>query len=163
MRSDGSTRWSPEHRAVKCEDMPSNSSALRAQRLRIFAGRLWRRLLDASAVDGLSAPQASAPARLASNEPSSASELAGAERVRPQSMTKTLATLHECGLIRREVDADDGRRLLIFLTDEGRARTRGARTSRAEWLTEVLKQRFIESELMAIDQALTLLERVVEP
>jgi len=78
-------------------------------------------------------------------------------------MTKTLATLHECGLIRREVDADDGRRLLIFLTDEGRARTRGARTSRAEWLTEVLEQRFIESELMAIDQALTLLERVVEP
>jgi DNA-binding MarR family transcriptional regulator len=148
---------------MKRENMPSNSSALLAQRLRIFTGRLRRRLLDASALDGLSAPQASALARLVSNEPSSASELAAAERVRPQSMIKTLATLHDRGLIRREVDADDGRRLLIFLTDEGRARMRGARTSRAEWLPKVLELRFSESELMAIDHALTLLERVVEP
>jgi hypothetical protein len=35
--------------------------------------------------------------------------------------------------------------------------------SGAEWLTVVFEQRFSESELMAIDQALTLLERVVEP
>jgi DNA-binding MarR family transcriptional regulator len=150
--------WAPTR-----EQMASNSSAVLAQRLRIFANRLRRRLQDASAVGGLSVPQESVLARLASIEPLSASRLAGAERVRPQSMTKTLATLHEYGLIRREVDADDARRLLIFLTDEGRARARGAQTDRAEWLTEVFDQRFSESELKAIDQALTLLERVVEP
>jgi DNA-binding MarR family transcriptional regulator len=101
-------------------------------------------------------------ARLASNEPSSASQLAGAERVRPQSMAKTLAALHEQGLIRREVDADDARRQLIFLTDEGRAYAQGARASREEWLTEVFERRFTEAERLVIDQALTLLERVVE-
>jgi DNA-binding MarR family transcriptional regulator len=77
-------------------------------------------------------------------------------------MTKTLATLHVHGLIRREVGADDAQRLLIFLTDAGRARTWGARTGRAEWLTKVFEQRFTESELMANGQALTLLERVVK-
>jgi DNA-binding MarR family transcriptional regulator len=71
--------------------------------------------------------------------------------------------VHEHGLIRREVDADDARRQLIFLTDQGRTRAQGARTSRAEWLTEAFEQRFSDSELMAIDQALSLLERVVEP
>lgn len=111
---------------------------------------------------GLSAPQASALARLASNEPSSASQLAGAERVRPQSMAKTLAALHEQSLIRREVDADDGRRQLIFLTAEGRAYAQGARASREEWLTEAFRQRFTEDERLVIGQALTLLERVVE-
>jgi DNA-binding MarR family transcriptional regulator len=133
-----------------------------AQRLRIFVGRLRRRFQDASSVGGLSAPQASALARLALSEPASASQLAGAERVRPQSMAKTLAALYELGLIRREADADDARRQLIFLTDEGRAYAQGARASREEWLTEVFERRFTAAERQLIDQALTLLERVVE-
>ena len=63
-----------------------SSPAAVAQRLRIFVGRLRRRMQDASSVGDLTAPQASALARLAMNEPSSTSQLAGAERVRPQSM-----------------------------------------------------------------------------
>jgi DNA-binding MarR family transcriptional regulator len=134
-----------------------------AQRLQIFVPRLRRRIQDASSVGGLSAPQASALARLASTEPSSASQLAGVERVRPQSMAKTLAALQERGLIRREVDTEDARRQLIYLTDEGRAYARGAHASREEWLTEAFAERFTEAERRVIDQALTLLERVVEP
>ena len=136
-----------------------------AQRLRIVVGRLRRRLQDVSSVGGLSAPQASALARLAASEPEplSASQLAGMERVRPQSMAKTLAPLQERGLIRREVDADDARRQLIFLTHEGRVHALGARASREEWLAEVFEQRFTEAERCVIDQALTLLERVLEP
>ncbi|MEV4604208.1 MarR family transcriptional regulator [Amycolatopsis sp. NPDC049253] len=133
-----------------------------AQRLRIVFGRLRRRLQDASSVRGLSAPQASALARLAISEPSSASQLAGAERVRPQSMAKTVAALHEQGLIRREADAEDARRQLLFLTDEGRAVAQGARATREEWLANAFEQRFTEAERQVLDQALTLLERVVE-
>lgn len=134
-----------------------------AQRVRIVFSRLRRRLQDASSVSGLSAPQASALARLAMNEPASASQLAGAERVRPQSMAKTLAALQEQGLIRREADADDGRRQLLWLTDEGRAQAQGARASREEWLAEAIGERFTDAERAVIDQALTLLERVVDP
>lgn len=140
----------------------SSSPAAVAQRLRILVGRLRRRVQDASSVNGLSAPQASALARLVVNEPSSASQLAGAERVRPQSMAKTLAALHDQGLIRREADAGDARRMLIFLTDEGRSAAHGARASREEWLTEAFARRFTVAERQLIDQALTLLERVVE-
>jgi DNA-binding MarR family transcriptional regulator len=134
-----------------------------AQRLRIFVPRLRRRVQDASSVDGLSAPQASALARLAVNEPSSASQLAGAERVRPQSMAKTLTVLQQHGLIRREADVSDARRQLIFLTDAGRARAHSARSNRREWLAEAFEQRFTEDERRVIDRALTLLERVLEP
>jgi DNA-binding MarR family transcriptional regulator len=139
-----------------------SSAAAAAQGLRTLLGRLRRRMQEASAVGGLSAPQASALARLAMGEPSSASQLAGAERVRPQSMATTLAALHELGLIRREADADDARRQLIFLTDEGRAYAQGARSTREEWLTDALEQRFTDAERRVIGEALVLLERVVE-
>jgi DNA-binding MarR family transcriptional regulator len=145
------------------EQTEQGTPAALAQRLRIFVGRLRRRLQDASSVGGLSGPQASALARLALNEPSSASQLAGAERVRPQSMAKTLAALHERGLIRREVDAGDARRQLVFLTDEGRAYAQGARASREEWLVEAFERRFTQAERRVIEQAMTLLERMVEP
>ena len=77
-------------------------------------------------------------------------------------MAKTLAALHEQGLIRREADAGDGRRQLIFLTDEGRDYALGARATREEWLAGVLDERFTAAERQVIDQALTLLDRVVE-
>jgi DNA-binding MarR family transcriptional regulator len=139
-----------------------DSATVIAQRLRVFIPRLRRRVQDASAVGELSAPQASALARLALNEPSSASQLAGAERVRPQSMAKTLTVLQEQGLIRREADVTDARRQLIFLTDAGRAHAQSARSNRREWLAEAFQERFSEDERQVIDQALTLLERVLE-
>lgn len=134
-----------------------------AQTLRVFAGRLRRRLQDASAVGELTAGQASALARVAVNEPASTSALAGAERVRPQSMAATVAALEDHGLIRRESDPADGRRQLIFLTPEGRERARGARATREEWLARALAERLSAAELATVNDALALLERVVEP
>ena len=142
-------------------DAPNSATAL-ADRLRVVVGRLRRRMQDASSVGDLSAPQASALARLAINEPSSASDLAGAERVRPQSMAKTVQALHDQGLVHRKADADDGRRQLIYLTDQGRAYAQGARDNRNEWLADVFDQRFTADERTVIDRALTLLERVVD-
>lgn len=141
---------------------PQDSPAAIAHRLRVFVGRLRRRVQDASSIGDLTAPQASALARLVLGEPSSASQLAGAERVRPQSMAKTLTVLYERGLIRREADPDDARRQLLFLTDQGRACAQGARASRQEWLADAFEQRFSPAERTLLDQALTLLERVVE-
>ncbi|WP_394621131.1 MarR family winged helix-turn-helix transcriptional regulator [Lentzea sp. JNUCC 0626] len=133
------------------------------QRLRVLVGRLRRRLQDESSVDDLTAPQASALARLLLlDEPSTASQLAGAERVKPQSMAKTLTALHEQGLIQRAADPSDGRRQLITLTPDGRDAAQGARATRIEWLTDALTQRLSESERQVIAEALTLLERVVE-
>jgi DNA-binding MarR family transcriptional regulator len=133
-----------------------------AQSLRVFLGRLRRQLQDASAVGELTSAQASALARLAVNEPTSTSALAGAERVRPQSMAATVAVLAKQGLIRREDDPDDGRRQLIFLTPAGRAYAQGARDTREEWLARTLAQRLSETELAVVSEAMILLGRIVD-
>jgi DNA-binding MarR family transcriptional regulator len=141
----------------------ASASALTAgQALRVFLGRLRRQLHDASAVGELTSAQASALARLAANEPTSTSALAGAERVRPQSMAATVAVLAKQGLVRREDDPGDGRRQLIFLTAAGSEYAQGARASREEWLTRTLAERLTEAELAVVNEALVLLERIVE-
>lgn len=133
-----------------------------AQSLRVFHGRLRRRMQDASAVGELTSAQASALARLAANEPSSTSTLAGAEKVRPQSMAETVAVLENLGLIRREKDPGDGRRQLIFLTPEGRTYGHDARATRREWLAHTLAERLSEDELAVVNHAMALLDRIVD-
>ena len=140
----------------------SSAAVTAAQALRVFTGRLRRQFHDASAVGELTSAQASALARLAATEPTSTSALAGAERVRPQSMAATVAVLEKQGLVRREDDPGDGRRRLIFLTPAGRGYAQGARDSRREWLARTLAQRLTEAELAVVNEALVLLERIVE-
>ena len=145
------------------EDAVPDAAVAAAGALRVFVGRLRRQMQEASAIGELSSAQASALARIVAIEgPSSTSALAGAERVRPQSMAETVAVLEGRGLVRREPDPTDGRRQLIFLTEEGRAYGQGVRASRREWLAQALAQRLTESELGVVSEALTLLERVVE-
>ncbi|MGB3480993.1 MAG: MarR family transcriptional regulator [Mycobacterium sp.] len=131
--------------------------------LRVFVGRLRRQLQDASAVGELTSAQASALARIAATaEPTSTSALAGAERVRPQSMAETVAVLEKKDLVYREPDPTDGRRQLIYLTPTGRAYGQGARVSRREWLAKALDEQLTEAELAVVSEALVLLERIVE-
>ena len=99
--------------------------------------------------------------RLDKSGPASASELAGAERIRPQSMAATLATLDEQGLIRRERDPEDGRRMLVSLTATGLQHATGGRREREDWLARTLREVCTEPELQAILVAAGALERVV--
>jgi DNA-binding MarR family transcriptional regulator len=85
--------------------------------LRIVLGRLMRRL---RIEHGFPLTQAAVLGRLDRDGSQSISDLAGAERVRPQSMSQTLAELESCGLIARRPDERDGRRTMIELTDEER-------------------------------------------
>ena len=144
------------------EDAIPDAAVAAAGALRVFVGRLRRQMQDASAIGELSSAQASALARIvATDGPSSTSALAGAERVRPQSMAETVAVLEGQGLVRREPDPTDGRRQLIFLTEEGRAYGQGARASRREWLAQALA-RLTESELAVVTEAIAILERAVD-
>jgi DNA-binding MarR family transcriptional regulator len=117
---------------------------------------------DASAVGELTSAQASALARIAMNEPASTSALAGAERMRPQSMATTVAALEKLGLLRREDDPSDGRRQLLFLTPAGRDYAQGARATREEWLSRTLAERLSDKELAVVNEAIALLSRLVE-
>jgi DNA-binding MarR family transcriptional regulator len=145
---------------VKREAM--SSSALRiALDLRVVVSRLRRRLMEVADSDDLTPSQASALRRIGGGVTVTASALAAAERVRPQSMAVTLSTLEELGLISRTPDPADGRRQLIEVTDAGQERVEGARYAGAEWLAARVQEEFSEDEQQTILQAIALLEQLL--
>jgi DNA-binding MarR family transcriptional regulator len=138
-------------------------AATAAADLRVLVSRLRRRFRDLYREDDLTASQMAVLGRLYSDGPSSTSDLAAAEHVRPQSMAATVAALDERGVIRRDPDPADGRRLLISLTDAGRATVHDTRRLRDEWLSRALQERYSDEERATIVEALALLERLIDP
>lgn len=129
--------------------------------LRAVVARLLRKFREAGADDTLTPTQASALARLGKGGVATVSSLAAAERVRPQSMAATVEALERVGLVTRSQDPHDGRRQIIDLTDDGRARIEGQREAGAAWLEETLASRMSAAELRTVSEATAILERVL--
>jgi DNA-binding MarR family transcriptional regulator len=140
----------------------SASAAQAAGEVRVVLGRVKRRLKELADKDDLTPSQSSVLSRLDKDGPASASELAAAERVRPQSMAAILTALREADLIQRHPDPEDGRRQVVSLTTAGRHRLQGGRTVRQEWLSQALQEHCTETERQTIIKALALLDRAVE-
>jgi DNA-binding MarR family transcriptional regulator len=138
----------------------SESAVAAARDLRVMFSRLRRRLLEVATADDLTPSQTAVLIRLIKDGPASTSQLAGAERVRPQSMATTLAGLDRHGLIVRTPDPEDGRRQLITLTEGGRRHAEKDRRVREEWLVLAMQDRYTEPERRVINEALALLERL---
>jgi len=133
-----------------------------ARDLKILITRLRRQLREVASDNELTASQVSMLTRLAILGESSTSELAGAERVRPQSMATIVRALEEHGLIQRSEDPFDGRRQILTLTPLGLKRALGAQATWDEWLAEQLQVRYTRAERTTIVDALALLDRLVE-
>jgi DNA-binding MarR family transcriptional regulator len=144
-------------------DELSPSAVQAARDLRVGVSRLRRRLREVAGHDELTPSQTSVLSRLMQGGSASASDLAAAERVRPQSMAATLVPLTERALVHRTPDPHDGRRQLISLTESGRAYITDSRRQREEWLARTLQERFSEAERGVVIAALALLERVSAP
>ena len=83
-----------------------------------------------------------------------AATLAGIERLGPQrltllaaregvtqpAMTQLISRLEESGLVRREPSPDDGRVVLVAITEQGRATLAHRRSGRAERLAGIIAQ-----------------------
>jgi len=138
----------------------SESAAAAARDLRVMFSRLRRQLKDVATGGGLTPSQTAVLTRLWKDGASSASALAAAERVRPQSMAAIVAALDEHGLIHRAPDPDDGRRQVISLTAAGRRRAESDRQVREEWLARAIQERYSQRERRVINDALALLQRL---
>lgn len=140
----------------------TESAAAAARDLRVVFSRLRRRLRELATDGDLSPSQTAVLNRLWKDGPSSASGLASAEQVRPQSMATIVAALRQRELIERQPDPEDKRRQIISLTAAGRRRAESDRQVREEWLARAIHERYSERERRVILDALALLERLTE-
>lgn len=89
-----------------------------------------------------------------------ATELAARERVRPQSLTRTLANLEEDGLIIRRADPSDRRQSMIAITEHGRAAVNHEMHQSDVWLATMMTQRLSPTECEILRLATQLMERL---
>jgi DNA-binding MarR family transcriptional regulator len=130
-----------------------------AHELRVVLGRFVRRLrverrfpLSQSAVLG----------RLDREGARSVSDLAHAERVRPQSMAQTVSELEQEGFVERRPDPDDRRRALVELTRRGREALNAERRRSEGWLAQAIAQDFSDRERALLSKSLELFRRLSE-
>ncbi|QRP47690.1 MarR family winged helix-turn-helix transcriptional regulator [Amycolatopsis sp. FDAARGOS 1241] len=136
------------------------SAVQAAQEVRTTISRLRRRILSAAEAEDITLSQASVLTRLADSPGATASELAAAEGVRHQSMTSTIASLADLGLVTRAPDPNDGRRVRLTVTPEGRRRVDEGRQLRGEWLTARLQDRCTEDERQLVLEAMAVLQKL---
>jgi DNA-binding MarR family transcriptional regulator len=138
----------------------STEAAQLARELRYLVGRLRRRIKEAADTLELTPSQWTVVSRLERDGPATASELAAAERVRPQSIAANVAALDERGWLVRTPDPADGRKQLLSLSDTARAGISGVRQAREEWLSRALQDNLTAEERATVAEALTLLARL---
>src|SRR4051794_19391525 len=128
-----------------------------AARLEAAAMRIRRNGRRGGPSAGLSGPRLSALAAIARLGPVSLARLAGAEQVSAPTMTRLVEALVRAGLVRREPDPANRRRVRITATDEAPA---ALRVSGGDALARRL-ERVAESELRALQRGVEILERVL--
>jgi DNA-binding MarR family transcriptional regulator len=89
-------------------------------------------------------------------------DLAAAERVQPQSLTRTLAELENRHLISRRPDPADGRRSLLVITESGSAALRAEMAERDIWLAAAMRATLTSTEIELLRLAASLLDQLAE-
>lgn len=138
------------------------TAAILAQDLRALLSKLKRRLRDQAQTGDLTPSQVSVLLRLEKEGPTTTSNLARAEGMRPQSMAAVIAALESADMIVGTPDPADGRQTLLALTNACRKWLEKGRAARQDWLTRTLQTRLSPNELDEVAKAVALLERLVD-
>ena len=88
-------------------------------------------------------------------------ELANHEHVKPPSATRTVTSLEGAGLVARSSSDDDGRQVLVTITDAGSELLAGIRRRRDAWLRDHLDQ-LSDDERQVLEAAAPLLDRLAQ-
>ncbi|SDJ50373.1 DNA-binding transcriptional regulator, MarR family [Frankineae bacterium MT45] len=142
---------------------PNEPDVSRVARALLVSVSLLRRRLRQAPIEGeLTLPETAALSRLERSGPNTSASLARDEQISPQSMGATLAGLQTRGLVQRAADPDDGRRVVLALTDTGLEVLRTRRSARVEQLAEALADGFTPAELRQLLAVAPLLERLAQ-
>jgi DNA-binding MarR family transcriptional regulator len=133
--------------------------ALIASELRDVLGQLVRRL---RAQHRFPLAQGTVLGQLDRQGAMGVSDLAAAERVRPQSMAQTVADLEAAGMVTRRPDPGDGRRALVELTREGRATLEADRRDREGWMARIIAEDFDTDDRVTLQRSVELLRRLAD-
>ncbi|MER5864708.1 MarR family transcriptional regulator [Kitasatospora sp. NPDC002040] len=128
-----------------------------AAELRTAIGTLVRRLrVD----DELPQNQAAVLGWLVREGPHTTAELAERQRVRHQSMARTVALLTEAGLVEQQRHATDGRKVLNAATADGTAALHAQRTRREREMAAAIAARLTPAEQQRLRDGIALLRRL---
>ncbi len=133
--------------------------AIVASELRVVLGHLMRRL---RAEHSFPLSHGAVLGRLDRQGAQSVSDLAQAERVRPQSMAQTVGELESDGLVARTPDPNDRRRAIVELTELGREVLTTDRRRREGWLAKAIAEDLSAREQALLADAIELLRRLAE-
>ncbi|MFB8146544.1 MarR family winged helix-turn-helix transcriptional regulator [Microbacterium sp. NPDC056003] len=131
-----------------------------ASALRIATFRLARRMRTQRAVDSMSDGQFAVLAALWVHGPHTLGELAERERVSAPSMNRTVNCLQESDYVVRSADENDGRKVVISLTDTGRAVVDETARRRDAWVEAALDQ-LSPGERDTLAKAAEIMQRMV--
>lgn len=133
-----------------------------AAALRVAIGLLVRKLRQAHLPGELTIAETSALSRLDRGGPATSSDMAKQDRISPQSMGATLSALEGRGLVQRAADPQDGRQIVLSLSNSGRQTLRDKRSARTAQLAQALQASFTQPELDVLAAAAPLLERLAQ-
>jgi DNA-binding MarR family transcriptional regulator len=143
------------------EPRSARATAL-ATELQTTIGKLKRRLRGQASVGDLTPSQVSVLLRLEKDGAATASGLARAESMRPQSMAAVVAALESAGLVRGAPDPEDRRQTLLSLTEACRKLVQAGRAARQDWLSRTISERLTEREQDHLAAAVELLARLID-
>jgi len=128
-----------------------------ADRLHSAAIHLLRTAAKTDVLSGQGPARLSALSVLVFSGSKTLGELAGAERVKPPTMSRIVAGLRREGLARIQKDSEDARKLHISVTPKGERLLQEARKRRIHALAEVLVDRS-QAELNTLKEAAEIIE-----
>jgi len=143
----------------KQKSHPRKEAAEVADRLHSAAIHLLRRLRVRDLASGIGPAQLSALSVLVFGGPRSLGELAGAEQVRPPTMSRIIAGLEREGLVRRH-PTEDRRRVRLEATAKGTKILQEGRRRRVESLADALES-LTKVEVDHLGKLAELLEQVL--
>lgn len=140
--------------------MPTLASASLAADLRVALMRAVRRIRAERSSEAITDGQYAVLAKLDCDGPQTPRALADHEHVQPPSMTRTVNHLVEAGLATRGDHPDDGRQVLVAITEAGRAEVKETRRRRTAWLAGRLSE-LTPQERDTLAEAAEILRRMV--